>query len=111
MTRISQGDLIYVNFDPQSGHEQAGKRPCIVLSPDIFNEYTHFIIVCPITSKKKNYPFEVPLPDGLKINGVILTDQIKSIDKNTRFLNIVDSAPNSVINECLDKVYAILPRP
>ncbi|SDC60327.1 mRNA interferase MazF [Pelagirhabdus alkalitolerans] len=104
---INQGDLVYITFDSQSENE---KRPCIVLSPKLFNQHTYFVAVCPITTQKKNYPFEVELPEGLNVNGVILTDQIKSIDKKTCVLKVFDTAPDSVINECLDKIYAFLPK-
>jgi mRNA interferase MazF len=72
-----RGDLVYLNFNPQSGHEQSGRRPGIVLSPHAFNLVTGFAVVCPITSQEKGYPFEVKLPDGLHIKGGILKLKIK----------------------------------
>lgn len=90
MTIPGRGDLVWLDFDPQAGHEQAGRRPAIVLSEAMFNELTGFAVVCPITSQVKNYPFEVPLPEGLLFTGVVLTDQLKSLDVKKSRIEIVD---------------------
>ncbi|WLR51907.1 type II toxin-antitoxin system PemK/MazF family toxin [Bacillus tianshenii] len=103
-----RGDLVYINFNPQSGHEQAGTRPGIILSPQAFNHATGFAVVCPITRQQKGYPFEVPLPSSLAIEGVILTDQIKSLDWKARKLVIKDRAPEDVITDCLDLIHTFL---
>lgn len=103
-----RGDLVYLDFNPQAGHEQAGHRPAIVLSPKNFNQKTGFTICCPITKQKKGYPFEVELPDGLPITGVILTDQVKSLDWKARNLFIKAQAPESVLEDCLDLIQTIL---
>ena len=116
-----RGDLIVLNFNPQAGHEQAGRRNAIVLSPKEFNELTGFIVVCPITNQKKNYPFEVNLPeegitlaDGYPITGVILTDQVKSLDWAARNVKVLkehdqkDAKINEIINECLAKIVTYL---
>jgi len=86
----TRGDLIWLDFDPQAGHEQAGRRPAIVLSEENFNQITGFAVVCPITNQIKNYPFEVELPVGLRFQGVVLTDQMKSLDIKKRNFSIVD---------------------
>ncbi|WP_010531892.1 type II toxin-antitoxin system PemK/MazF family toxin [Lentibacillus jeotgali] len=106
-----QGDLVFTNFNPQVGREQAGYRPGIVLSPKAFNRDTHFAAVCPITSKKKGYPFEVDLPEGLSIEGVILTDQVRTIDWRSRLLSIKDKAPEEVLESCINRVHAYIPFP
>lgn len=80
MTIPARGDLVWLDFDPQAGHEQAGRRPAIVLSDSDFNHLTGFAVVCPITNEVKNYPFEVPLPEGSAFPGAVLTDQFKSLD-------------------------------
>lgn len=98
-----KGDLVYLNFSPQSGHEQAGHRPAIVLSPKVFNA-GRFLVACPITSKTKGYPFEVKIPTGLKIQGVILTDQLRSLDWRSRELKFICQAPNQTVQDCLDKI-------
>lgn len=120
-----RGDLIVLNFNPQAGHEQAGRRNAIVLSPKEFNTATGFIVVCPITNQKKGYPFEVDLPiDGISlvgggypIEGVILTDQVKSLDwtaRNLKVLKKYDSEDaqidemNQIIDECLAKIATYL---
>lgn len=103
-----RGDLVYLNFHPQTGHEQAGRRPGIVLSPKAFNQSTGFAVVCPITNQQKGYPFEVPLPEHLHITGVVLSDQIKSLDWNAREVEIKDRAPDSVIEEVLDKIHTFI---
>lgn len=74
------GEIIWLVFDPQAGHEQAGRRPALVLSPEIYNQDRGLAIVCPITSRAKGFSYETPLPDELEISGVIMAGQIKSID-------------------------------
>ncbi|MGZ9586433.1 type II toxin-antitoxin system PemK/MazF family toxin [Paenibacillus marinisediminis] len=103
-----RGDLVTLNFNPQSGHEQAGRRPGLVLSPERFNEVTGFAVICPITSQQKGYPFEVELPEGLKVQGVILSDQIKNLDWKARELKIIDETPQDVVHQVLDRVRTFL---
>ena len=79
-----RGDVIWLDFSPQAGHEQAGRRPALVLSPQAYNKKTGQALVCPITSKAKGYPFEVELPVGLGVNGVVLADHIKNQDMKAR---------------------------
>src|SRR5216117_3659434 len=79
-----RGDIIWLELDPQSGREQAGRRPCLVLSPALYNGKTGLAILCPITNQAKSYPFEVPLSDGITTTGVILADHIKSLDWQVR---------------------------
>ncbi|XID91591.1 type II toxin-antitoxin system PemK/MazF family toxin [Paenibacillaceae bacterium WGS1546] len=103
-----RGDLVWINFNPQAGHEHAGRRAAIVLSPKAFNETTGFVSVCPITHTVRGWGYEVLLPDGLVFNGVILTDQIKNLDWRARRIDIVGKAPNEVVTECLDKIHTFL---
>jgi mRNA interferase MazF len=74
------GDLVWLTFDPQAGREQSGRRPALVISPASYNRKSELALVCPITSRVKKYPFEVPLPAGLPVSGMILADQVKSLD-------------------------------
>lgn len=91
------GHLIKIDFDPGAGHEQAGWRPAIVLSPASYNRPTGLAIVAPITNKRKGYPFETPLPGGLKVTGVILADAIKNLDWRARNARYIDEAPPAVL--------------
>ncbi|WP_166246247.1 type II toxin-antitoxin system PemK/MazF family toxin [Paenibacillus turpanensis] len=103
-----RGDLVWINFTPQAGHKQAGRRSAIVLSPRAFNATTGFVSVCPITHTVRGWGYEVLLPDGLVFNGVILTDQIKNLDWQARRIDIVGKAPDEVVNECLNKIHTFL---
>ena len=102
-----QGDIIWINFDPQSGHEQAGHRLAIVVSPTIYN--STFALVCPITTKPKGYPFEVHLAKGMKTEGVILADQIKSIDWKARKAKFYEKSSTEILNQVVLKVQTLLP--
>jgi len=103
-----RGDLVWLNFTPQSGHEQAGKRPAIVLSPKAYNQKVGLALFCPITSKIKGYPFEVQLSTTSKVKGVILADQIKSLDWKNRQATFIQKADVKSIRECLKKVAVLL---
>lgn len=103
-----RGDLVRINFNPQAGHEQAGRRSAIVLSPKAFNETTGFVSVCPITHTVRGWGFEVLLPEGLVFDGVILTDQIKNLDWRARRIVVVGKAPDEVVDECLNKIRTFL---
>jgi mRNA interferase MazF len=102
------GDLVWVNFNAQAGHEQAGRRPALVLSPRLYHEKTALAVVCPITSNTQPYPFKVRLPDGLPIGGAVLADQVKSIDRAARQLQIASPAPRSVVAQVQAKIAALL---
>lgn len=104
----NRGDIVWLNFTPQSGHEQMGKRPALVLSPKQYNSKVGLAVFCPITSHKKGYPFEVNLKKTTKINGVALSDQVKSLDWRTRKAKFVETVPESVLNECTLKIKALL---
>ena len=103
-----RGDLVWVSFNPRSGHEQAGRCPAAVLSPLAYNNKAGLAIMCPITSQIKGYPFEVIIPDKLTIAGVILSDQIKNLDWRERNAEYICSLPNDIISEVLQKLIAIL---
>jgi mRNA interferase MazF len=102
-----RGDLVWLNFDPQRGHEQRGKRPALVLSPRIYNEKTSLCLCLPITSKIKGYPFEVLLPEELEIKGAILSDQVKSLDFRARDARFVCKAPLEVVKRVQQNVGAL----
>lgn len=103
-----RGDIVWTDFDPQAGHEQAGSRPALILSRQVFNGSSGLAICGPITGRQKGYPFEVPLPAGLEIYGVVLVDQIRSIDWRAREVEFKVKAPNSVVNDVLDRLETLL---
>ena len=99
-----RGDIVKMTFDPQSGHEQAGWRPALVVSPALYNRASSLALLCPITSRAKGYPFEVALPAGLAVSGVVLADQIRSLDWRARKAKLVERAPTSVVREVLARL-------
>jgi mRNA interferase MazF len=103
-----RGDVVWLQFTPQAGHEQAGRRPAITLSPRTYNEKVGLGLFCPITSQTKGYPFEAQLPEGLPITGVALCDQVKSLDWKSRKAEFVCHLPDSAISEMTAKVRALL---
>ena len=103
-----RGDAVWITLNPQAGHEQAGRRPAVVLSPQIYNGKTGLAILCPITSQVKGYPFEVPIPEGLPIAGAILSDQVKSLDWRARNAELICTIPDEPISEVLQKLGALL---
>ncbi|MFY9675855.1 MAG: endoribonuclease MazF [Terriglobales bacterium] len=102
------GHLIKIDFDPQTGHEQAGWRPAIVLSPASYNRPTGLAIVAPITNQQKRYPFEVALPAGLKVSGVVLSDAVKNVDWRARNARYADEAPRPVLDAVRERLGLLL---
>lgn len=103
-----RGDIVWLTFNPQVGAEQAGRRPAIVLSPSSYNGKVGLAIFCPITSHKKRYPFEVALPKELPVTGVVLSDQIKSLDWRSRNAQFACQAPQEVMTEVLQKLSTLV---
>ena len=103
-----RGDVVWLEFDPQAGHEQADHRPALVLSPSVYNRRSGLMLCCPITSKVKGYPFEVTLAGKQRLSGVILADQVKSLDWRARRAKKKDAAPLEVVRETLGKLHALL---
>jgi mRNA interferase MazF len=97
------GDIIWITFNPQAGHEQAGRRPALVLSPAAYNGKVGLAILCPITSQVKGYPFEAIIPDGLDISGAILSDQVRSLDWKVRKAEFGCKLPSATFNEVVQK--------
>lgn len=96
-----KGDFVALTFDPQSGHEQRGRRPALVVSNDLFNKHTGLCIVCPITNTRRDYPFHVSIPVGEQVTGVVMVEQVKSIDFRSRSAKHIGSAPEAVLEEVL----------
>lgn len=103
-----RGDLVWLQFTPQAGHEQAGHRPAVVLSPRGYNQKSGLALFCPVTGQVKGYPFEARLPDGLPIKGVVLCDQIKSFDWSARQVESAAKLPAETVHEVLAKALALL---
>lgn len=103
-----RGDYVHVDFDPQAGHEQAGARFALVLSPRTFNEKTGLAFVAPITSRQKGYPFEVAIAPGERVAGVVLADQTRSLDWKARRLKVKGTASAGVVEGVTDLLAAIL---
>jgi len=103
-----RGDIVWLSFTPHAGHEQAGRRPALVLSPLAYNRKVGLALFCPITSRVKGYPFEVAIRKGLAVTGVVLADQVKSFDWQARHAEFADRLPDVEVAEVLGKVIALL---
>ena len=96
-----KGDFVALTFDPQSGHEQRGRRPALVVSNDLFNKATGLCVACPVTNTRRDFPFHVTIPDGGEVTGVVMVEQVKSIDYRARGVKRIGVAPESVLEEVL----------
>jgi mRNA interferase MazF len=105
-----RGDVVWISLNPQAGHEQAGRRPAVVVSPAAYNEKVGLALLCPVTSQVKGYPFEALIPDGLPVKGAVLSDQVKCLDWRARRAERLCALPESVIAEVLSKLSALLQR-
>lgn len=103
-----RGDVVWLSFEPQAGHEQAGHRPALTLSPEAYNRKVGLAIFCPITSQTKGYPFEVPLPSGLKATGVVLSDQVKSLDWQARNAKFCCKLPAGAVEDIFKRLDVLL---
>jgi mRNA interferase MazF len=103
-----RGDIVWISLNPQAGHEQAGRRPAVVISPAVYNGKVGLALLCPITGQVKGYPFEVKIPDGLSVTGVVLSDQIKSLDWRARKAELICTLPEVVAEEVLRKLGTLL---
>ena len=103
-----RGDAVWISFDPQAGREQAGRRPAVILSPKFYNGRSNLGIMCPITNQIKGYPFEVLIPEGLDVTGVVLADQARNLDWNARKIEKICELPDSLVMELLRKLRTLL---
>ncbi len=101
---FEQGDIVYLDFDPQSGHEQKGRRPALVVSNDLFNRISSLTMVCPITHTDRNHPFHVRLDERTRINGVVLCDQARMLDLASRNASFEEKAPSELVAEAVDLI-------
>jgi mRNA interferase MazF len=103
-----RGALVWFDFMPHSGHEQAGHRPALVVSPRLYHERSKLALICPIISNTQPWPWKVLLPDGLGVVGAVLVDQLRAIDRGARRLRLVGQAPEAVVAEVRAKLAALL---
>lgn len=103
-----RGDVVWLEFSPQAGHEQAGRRPAVVVSPAAYNGKVGLALFCPITSQVKGYPFEVVVPPSRKVEGVVLADQLKSLDWRARNAKRFDELPPEAMSEILGKLQTLV---
>ena len=103
-----RGEVVWLEFNPQTGHEQAGRRPALVVSPEAYNRKVGLALMCPITNRVKGYPYEVLLPSGLEVSGAILSDQVKSLDWRARRARTISDAPVEVTEEVLAKLRTLV---
>ena len=103
-----RGDVVWLSFTPQKGHEQAGYRPALTLSPESYNRKVGLAIFCPITSQAKGYPFEVVIPAGLEASGVVLSDQVKSLDWQARNARFSCNLPRAALEEVLGRLDSLI---
>jgi mRNA interferase MazF len=103
-----RGDVVWISFSPQTGHEQAGRRPGVVLSPRVYNGRAGLGLICPVTSQVKGYPFEVRIPPGLPVAGVILSDQVRNLDWQARQTEFLCTLPEGTVIEVLETLYTLL---
>ena len=102
------GDLVWLTFDPQAGHEQRGRRPALILSPRAYNAKARLAIACPVTSHAKGYPFEVALPDDGKVKGVVLADHVKNLAWDARRVEFAGQAPVEVLTDVRERLRVLL---
>jgi mRNA interferase MazF len=103
-----RGDFVWLDFDPQAGHEQAGRRPALVLSPGSYNRATRLALLCPVTSKVKGYPFEVAVAGTKRVVGVVLADQVKNLDWSERDAAFIERCAPELIEDVLAKVATLI---
>jgi len=99
---VKQGNIIWLDFNPQMGHEQKGRRPALVISNETFNNFSKMAIVCPITSVDKNHPFHIKLNDKTKTTGVVLCDQARTLDIKARNFEYIENIPEDILSEVVD---------
>lgn len=108
MVNFEQGDIIYLDFNPQTGHEQKGRRPAIIITNNLFNKYSKMLMVCPITNTNKNHPFHIPLDERTKTTGTILCDQARTLDITARNAAFIEKAPDEVINKVINMIKSFI---
>lgn len=106
--KFKQGDIIYLDFNPQAGHEQMGRRPAVIISNNIYNKMSKMLMVCPITNTNKKHPFHVELDERTQSTGVVLCDQAKMLDVEVRNATFIEQIPRDLLEEIVDIVYSFI---
>jgi mRNA interferase MazF len=104
----NQGDIIYMDFDPQAGHEQKGRRPALVISNSTYNKATRMALVCPITNTNRNFPLHIALNSKTKTSGFLMCEQVKALDINFRNAEFYERIPTNLMQEVFDIIYGII---
>jgi len=104
----SRGEIVWLQFTPQAGHEQSGRRPAVIVSPEEYNQKVGLCLCCPVTSRVKGYPFEVELPVGMEVSGAVLCDQLKSLDWKARGATPIGTLPGQAMKEIQAKIMALI---
>ncbi|MCL1852200.1 MAG: type II toxin-antitoxin system PemK/MazF family toxin [Peptococcaceae bacterium] len=107
---VKQGDIIRTNFSPQSGHEQAGPRPAVIVSNNVFNEKVRLVLACPITNARREFPLHVPLDDRTKTTGFVLCQHIKALDINTRGYSVIERIPDDILDVIIGILFSEIRR-
>jgi len=102
------GDIFWVELDPVRGSEQAGRRPAIILSDRLYHEASRRAVICPITWTARDWPFNVPVPEGLRTKGVVLVDQVRAIERSQRLFDFIETAPESLLAQIQGKLAALI---
>jgi mRNA interferase MazF len=108
VNRFEQGDIVYLDFNPQAGHEQKGRRPAIIISNNLYNRISSLTMVCPITHNDKNHPFHIRLDDRTKTDGVIMCEQARMLDLESRMAVFVEKAPIDIISDAVDMIIGVV---
>ena len=103
-----RGDFVWMEFMPQAGHEQSGRRPALVISPKAYNNWRGLAVVCPISTRAAGYTYEVGIPSNSAVSGVVLSDQVKSMDWRARYARYIGKAPTDLMDEVLENVSTLL---
>ena len=105
---VKQGDIIKLDFNPQLGHEQAGYRPAVIISNNFFNTHSNLTIVCPITNTARAYPLHIPLDSRTATTGVVMCDQLKTVDLSHRTHRFTEKLPIDILNQVLEAVFSTI---
>lgn len=108
VTIFEQGDIVYLDFDPQSGHEQKGRRPALVVSNNLFNRVSNLTMVCPITNTDRGHPFHLRLDERTKTTGVVMCDQARMLDLGSRHADFAEKAPDEITAEAIDLIMGFI---